>query len=67
MWIKAMFTLTVLKLLLFERRSVLASAQRGTGSKMVNFSVKNQENIWLLLKLLERLGGFEYIYIFNFV
>ena len=62
-----MFTLTVLKLLLFERRSVLASAQRGAGSKMVNFSVKNQENIWLLLKLLERLGGFEYIYIFNFV
>ena len=49
-----MFTLTVFEMLLFETRSLLSHAQRDTGSKMVKFSVKNQKNVRLLLKLLEK-------------
>ena len=49
-----MFTLTVFEMLLFETRSLLSPAQRDTGSKMVKFSVKNQKNVRLLLKLLEK-------------
>ena len=52
---KAMFIFTVLEMLLFEGRSVLIPAQWGTGSERVNFSVKNQTNVPLLLKLLEKL------------
>ena len=34
---KALFTLSVFEMLLFEGRSVLAPAQWGTGSKRVSF------------------------------
>ena len=37
-----------------EGRSVLSPAQRGTGSESVKVSVKNQNNIGNLLKLLEK-------------
>ena len=52
--VKAMFTLTVLEILLSEGRSVLSPAQRSTVSKSVYFQVKNQINIRLLLKILEK-------------
>ena len=42
------------QILLFEGKSVLSPAQRGTGSERVKFSLKNQKNVWLLLKLLQR-------------
>ena len=50
-----MFTPTVFEVLLFEGRLVLAPTQWGTESKRVKFSVKNQKNIRLLLKLLKKL------------
>ena len=53
-WAKGMFTLTVLEILLSEGRSVLWPAHRGTRIERVKFSVKNQENIGNLLKLLEK-------------
>ena len=52
--VKAMFTLTVLEILLSEGRSVLSPAKRSTVSKSVYFQVKNQINIRLLLKILEK-------------
>ena len=52
--VKAIFTLTVFEILLSEGRSVLSPAERGTGSKRVKVSVKNQKNIGILLKLLEK-------------
>ena len=42
------------QILLFEVKSVLSPAQRGAGSETVKFSLKNQKNVWLLLKLLQR-------------
>ena len=48
--VKAVFTVTVFEILLFEGRSVLSPAQRGTGSEKVKVSVKNQKNIWIFLK-----------------
>ena len=48
-----MFTLTALEIFLFEGTLLLSLAQRGTGSKMVNVSVKNQKNTESLLKLPE--------------
>ena len=50
----AMFTLTILKILPFEGRSVLSPSQRGTESERVKFSVKHQKIIRLFLKLLEK-------------
>ena len=50
--VETTFTLTVFGILLFEGRPVLAPAQWGTGSEKVKFSVKNQKNIRLFLKLL---------------
>ena len=41
--VKAMFTITVFEILLFEGRSVLSLTQQGTGSERV--SVKNQKNV----------------------
>ena len=41
--IKAVFIVTVFEILLFERRSVFAPAQRGAEGERVNFSVKNQK------------------------
>ena len=52
--VKAIFTLTVFEILLSEGRSVLSPAERGTGSERVKVSVKNQKNIEILLKLLEK-------------
>ena len=52
--VKAIFTLTVFEILLSEGRSVLSPAERGTGSERVKVSVKNQKNIGILLKLLEK-------------
>ena len=53
-WAKGMFTFTVLEILLSEGRSVLWPAHMGTGIDRVKFSVKNQENVGNLLKLLEK-------------
>ena len=50
--VKAMFAFTVFEFLLFENRSVLSLAQRGTGSERVKVSVKNKANVLMLLKLL---------------
>ena len=50
--VKAMFAFTVFELLLFENRSVLSPAQRGTGSERVKVPVKNKANVLMLLKLL---------------
>ena len=52
---KAIFILTFLETLLSKVRSVLRPSQRGTGSKRVKVSVRNQKNICNLLKLLEKL------------
>ena len=62
---KAMFMITVLKILLSEGRSVLCPAQQGTGSVKVKVSVKNKNCIRNLLKFLENnslpsLRGFEW-------
>ena len=49
-----MFTLTVLKILLSEGRSVLSPAQRGAGNERAKVSLKNQKNIRTLLILPEK-------------
>ena len=49
-----MFTLIAREILLFESRSALSPAQRGTGSERVEVSVKILKNIRILLKLLEK-------------
>ena len=51
---KAMFTLTVFDILLFVGRTVLPPAQRAVPRERVKVSVKNKNNIRLLLKLLEK-------------
>ena len=51
---KAMFTVTVFEILLFEGRSALWPAHRVTGSKRVKISVKNQKKVGLLLELFEK-------------
>ena len=61
----AMFTLTVFEVLKFEGRSVLWHTQRVTSKGRVKFSVKNQENVWLMLELLKKwlltsLEGFQW-------
>ena len=48
-----MFALTVFEILLSEGKSVLSTAQWGTGSEGVKVSVKNQKNIPNLLEMLE--------------
>ena len=52
--VKAIFTLTVFEILLFQGRLVLSPTQQGTGSVRVKVSVKNQTHIRILLKLLEK-------------
>ena len=42
---KALFTLTLFRILLFKGRSILAPAQQGTGSKRVNFSMKKTKKM----------------------
>ena len=70
---KAIFMLTVLKILLSEGRSVLCPAQQGTGSVKVKVLVKNKNCIRNLLKFLEKdslpsLRGFEwFLDLFGFV
>ena len=49
-----MFSFSAFEILLFESRLVLGPAQLGTGSKSVKLSVKNQRNVQLLLKLVEK-------------
>ena len=49
-----MFSPTIFEILLSEGKSIISPAQRDTGSKRVNVSVKNQSNIGNLLKFLER-------------
>ena len=51
---KAMFTLTVFDILLVVGRTVLPPAQRAVPRERVKVSVKNQNNIRILLKLLEK-------------
>ena len=51
--VKAVFTSAVFEIL-FEVRSVLLPAQLGTRSERNKVSVKNQNNIRILLKLLEK-------------
>ena len=51
---KAIFIYITLETLLSKRRLVLQTARKGTGSKSVKVSVKNQRNIWNLLILLEK-------------
>ena len=52
--VKAMFTTTVFEMLLFVGKMVLSPTQRDTGSERVNVPVKNQKNLQILLKLLEK-------------
>ena len=52
---KAMFTLTIFEIFLFEAKLVLYHTQCGTGSKRVKISVKYQTTLQLLLKLLGKL------------
>ena len=49
-----MLSFSVFEVLLFEGRLVLGPAQRDTGSESVKLLVKNQRNIQLLLKLVEK-------------
>ena len=53
-FVKAIFTLTVFEILLFEGRLVLALAQRSTVSKRNKISVKNQKKIQRFFKLFEK-------------
>ena len=52
-FVKAIFTLTVFEILLFEGRSVLALAQWRTGSKRNKIPVKNQNKIQRFLNCLK--------------
>ena len=52
--VKAMFTPSVSEILMYEGRSVLTPAQRGTRNERVKVSVKKQKNILNLLKLPEK-------------
>ena len=52
--VKAMFTTTIFEMLLFVGKTVLSPTQRDTGSERVNVPVKNQKNLQILLKLLEK-------------
>ena len=52
--VKAIFTFTVFEILLFKSMSILSLAQWGTGSERVKVSVKNQNNIRILLKWIEK-------------
>ena len=49
-----MFTLIVFEILFCEGRWVLSPSQRGTESERVKVSVKNQNDIGNLFKLLEQ-------------
>ena len=51
---KATFTLTGFEILLFVGRTVLSPSQQGTVCERVKVSVKNQKNIRILLKLLDK-------------
>ena len=43
--VKAIFTLTIFEMLLFEDRLVLLPTQRGTGSERVNINIKHKHNL----------------------
>ena len=69
--VKAIFSFTALEILLSEGRLVLSTIQLGTGSERVKVSVKNQNNIrsllkllgkWLTYKLRRVLNGFFYFW-----
>ena len=72
-----MLALTVFEILLFVGRSVLSPAQWGKRGKNVEVLVKNQKNIRILLKLLEKLLAdklievsndfYIYLFIYDFV
>ena len=69
--VKVMFTLTVFEILLFEGRSLLTPAQRGTRSERVQISVKIKKMFyfcWNCLKSewLTSLGGFKWFLFFYF-
>ena len=49
---KALLTLAAFAILLLECRLVVSPIQRGTGNERDKFPVKDQENIWLLFKIL---------------
>ena len=57
--VKAMFSLTVFEILLFERRLVLCSTQRVTGSKRIKILVKNQKSVQRLLEMLEKILSYK--------
>ena len=52
--VKAMLTLTVFEIFLFEVREHYQPPSGISGSEWVKVLVKNQKNIWILLKLLEK-------------
>ena len=67
---KTMLTLTALYILLSYSRWVLLPVQRGTSSKKVKMSVKKQNNIWLLFKLLSKrfsMGFILFLFLLFFV
>ena len=52
--VKVVFNVTVFEILQFEGRLLLSPAQQRTESKRIKLSVKNQKNIWVLLKIPEK-------------
>ena len=64
-----MFKHIVSEILLFSSRSVLWLSQWGCGNKRVKVSVKNQNNISKLLKLIEKLLNYKirkFLMVLNF-
>ena len=49
---KVLLTLAVFGILQLECRLVVSPVQRSTGNERDKFPVKDQENIWLLFKIL---------------
>ena len=56
-----MFTTTVFEMLLFVDKTVLSPTQRDTGSERVNVPTKNQKNLRILLKLLEKWLAYKFM------
>ena len=51
-FVKAIFTLTVIEIFLFESRFALSPTQQGTGKERAKVSAKKQKIIWILWKFL---------------
>ena len=50
--VKAMFTLTIFEILLFEGRGYYHPPSRGTGSKRFSVSIKNQKSIKIFVEII---------------